>query len=156
MYCLFWNQLAWGIWVPWSGIKPVLLHWRCSHWTAMEAPVSCFCYHHNGRRKWWQDTEYDWVDQGSTRDEGYSLACSLKLQAAPEEISCLSLSKLLDSRAQVLWTIHFGSSKCFEAIRWWEPREFQWPFRAYPWENWTISCMGRVMRSQVANCFFPL
>ena len=46
--------------------------------------------------------EYDGVDQVSIRDEGYSLAFSLKFQAAPEEISCLSLSKLLDSQAQIL------------------------------------------------------
>ena len=31
---------------------PALEVKRLSHWTAREGPVSCFCYHHNGRRKW--------------------------------------------------------------------------------------------------------
>ena len=30
-------------------------------------------------------------------NESYNLACSLNFQAAPEEISCLALSKLLDT-----------------------------------------------------------
>lgn len=64
----------------------------------------------NGEGRW--DMLELTKDQDVTlRNESYNLAFSLKFQAAPEETSCLSLSKLLDINGYRFYELHISHQR---------------------------------------------